>query len=284
MRRSPGAGCAAFLGIWAEPRQISYLVRHCWHSGAGFASHVNGGEKDRPRGGAKSGQWRGATRHGARGSHGWRVPWRIGPQGQSCHGRSGRSFELSGGALAEPIAIAVQLKDVDVVCQPPAVSEVSAAISLVRPGRNSQHQQDVPTFGSRSTASGKCWHPIRRDPRQATCDTTSATPTHEASRHSARHIRPKPPREGEYGRRAQPEVRQTNPRLWFSSCPTASVSSKRDRRINVSVRMTSTATTLSDAPVCMPDVSTGSLFRMRRLPSPQTVPTTSRFRPLAFAS
>ena len=149
----------------------------------------------------------------------------------------------------------------------PAVSEVSAAISLVGQGRNGQHQQDAPKLGSRSIASGKCRHPIRRDPRQATCDTTSATPAHEASRHSARHIRPKPPREGECGRRAQPEVHQTHPRLWFSSCPTASVSSKRDRRINVSVRMTWLATTLSDAPVCMPDVSTGSLFRMRRLPS-----------------
>jgi hypothetical protein len=87
---------------------------------------VNGGEKTGHRGGAKSSHrvgWRCRLELGER--LGARAPHKAGAcQGASARqGRPGRGhgsglFGFPGAALGEPIAGAVHLEDVDVVCQP----------------------------------------------------------------------------------------------------------------------------------------------------------------------
>ena len=67
--------------------------------------------KTRPVAGCQA-PWR------ARSPDSWRVPWRIGPQGQFCDGCSDGGVCLASAALTEPIAVAVHLEDVDVVGQP----------------------------------------------------------------------------------------------------------------------------------------------------------------------
>ena len=78
--------------------------------------------KNRPRGGAKAGHWRLSVTSRApwraRSPDSWRVPWRVGPQGQILQVVRCSAAAFSGAALAEPVAVAVHLEDVDVVGQP----------------------------------------------------------------------------------------------------------------------------------------------------------------------